>query len=162
MISNTYNIQALPNSKVWVYQSSRELSNPEIEFCNHKLAEFSNGWNSHGKPLSVQTYLILNRFILFVVDENIASVSGCSIDKSVNFLSELGKYLNTDFMNRDLIYEFDSKLELVKLANIKQKIETKEINKDTQIFNLNISNFADFNSSFKINASQSWLKRYFI
>ncbi len=89
-----------PNSKLWLYQSSRALNATEIQWLNEQLKSFASDWVSHGADLMAVAEVLNPYFIAFAVDLSRANASGCSIDKSVKLVKDLGKELNIDFFNR--------------------------------------------------------------
>jgi hypothetical protein len=89
-----------PNSKLWLYASDRKLSQTEIEWLNENLKKFAKDWSSHGSSLEASASVINPYFIAFAVDLSKENASGCSIDKSVKLVKELGQELNIDFFNR--------------------------------------------------------------
>lgn len=90
------------HSRVWVYQSSRELSPAEIVLIKSKCRAFVSEWTSHNRLMHACIEIFHNRFIVVCVDEQTAPASGCGIDKSVRFILDLEKELGislTDRMN---------------------------------------------------------------
>lgn len=89
-----------PNSKLWIYASNRALNLTEMEWLNEQLYKFANEWASHGNNLTARAEVLNPYFVVFAVDLSKEEASGCSIDKSVRLMKELGKELNVDFFNR--------------------------------------------------------------
>ncbi len=89
-----------PDARVWVYTASRRLSDAEAEFTRQQLAAFVRSWTAHNQALLAKAELVDNQFLLLVVDETQAGASGCSIDKSVHFLEQLGQHLGLDWFER--------------------------------------------------------------
>lgn len=82
-----------PDSKVWIYQSSRPFTEEEISAINDQLAIFTKQWTAHNAQLQAQGNIIEDRLILLIVDETHTAASGCSIDTSVHFIKSLEKNL---------------------------------------------------------------------
>jgi hypothetical protein len=137
-----------PSSKLWLYQSNRELNSTEIHWLNEQLAVFSEDWASHGTNLMAAAEVINPYFIAFAVDLSHANASGCSIDKSVKIVKELGKELNVDFFNRLKMWVMDEK-------NNTQHVSFKKINEfpDFYIYNPLVSTLGDLNTKFKLKVS---------
>jgi hypothetical protein len=89
-----------PSAKVWVYQSSRALSDEEVITVQAALNSFAQQWTSHNLQLRAAGEVLYKRFILLAVDESQAGASGCSIDKSVAFIKTLQAALGTDLFDR--------------------------------------------------------------
>lgn len=80
-----------PLSKVWLFTSSKSLSENECLLIQQGLNDFCANWDSHGVLLKAKATILLNRIIVLMVDESNQFASGCSIDKSVTFLKGLEK-----------------------------------------------------------------------
>ena len=52
------------------------------------------------KRLQCNATLLFSQYLIFSVDENIESASGCSIDSSVHFAKRMGSELGIDFFTR--------------------------------------------------------------
>lgn len=89
-----------PQSRVWVYTSNRVLTADESAFAQKNLDDFCQRWTAHNQALQARAEVFENQFIIFLVDETKAGASGCSIDKSVHFLEQLGMEINADFFER--------------------------------------------------------------
>ena len=72
------------NSRIWVYQSSREFNGDEVKAIEAKLKDFVNEWTRHGDDLKASFEIKYNHFIILAVDESFNQVSGCSIDASTH------------------------------------------------------------------------------
>jgi len=54
------------NSRIWVYQSSREFNAEEIEAMEVKLKDFVNEWTRHGDDLKASFEISISGFTSFV------------------------------------------------------------------------------------------------
>ena len=90
-----------PASRVWVYQSNRPFTAEEEQQLRESSKLFADNWTAHNDQLKAAAVILHHRFIVFAVDENVASVSGCSIDKSVNYIKQVEKELNIFLLNKD-------------------------------------------------------------
>lgn len=89
-----------PQSRVWVYTSDRRLTDAESAYTQTQLSAFCRQWTAHNQALKAAAEIIDNQLILLLVDETQAGASGCSIDKSVHFLEDLGQAVGADFFER--------------------------------------------------------------
>ena len=39
------------DSRIWIYQSNKELNNDQVSEISSELNEFLKTWNTHGKPM---------------------------------------------------------------------------------------------------------------
>jgi hypothetical protein len=151
-----------PNSKVWIYQSDRKLTNQEVDEIKILSANFVAQWAAHGAKLNAKADVLYNYFIVLIVDENQAFASGCSIDSSVAFIKQIGTKFNIDFFNRlNLAFINENKeVEIVHISEIDQFIQSNKINPETTVFNNLVTNLDAFNSKWKISISNSWASKY--
>jgi hypothetical protein len=91
------------DARVWVYQSNRVLSNEEVAMIEKETSHFLANWSSHGAQMNASCEVAFNRVLVIAADESQAHASGCGIDKSVNFVKQLGSKLGVDFFNRTMV-----------------------------------------------------------
>lgn len=89
-----------PDSRVWVYTSNRPLTAEESAFAQKNLDAFCQQWTAHNQALLAKAEVFENQLVILMVDETRAGASGCSIDKSVHFLEQLGAEMGADFFER--------------------------------------------------------------
>jgi hypothetical protein len=149
-------------ARVWVYQASRELTPQETGIITETLKASLDTWEAHGKPLTASGKIFEHRFIVIAVDERDELPSGCSIDKSVHWLQEIGQRMNIDFFDRSLAYLDDNDhVQTIPVPKIKQAIINETILPNTTIFDNQVGTKAQWMNRWKIPASNSWLNRYF-
>ena len=88
------------SSRIWLHLANRKLVASEEQFLKEQLTVFLDGWSAHGKRLQCNATLLFSQYLIFSVDENIESASGCSIDSSVHFAKRMGSELGIDFFTR--------------------------------------------------------------
>lgn len=88
------------SSRIWLHLANRKLESSEEEFLKQELTVFLDSWSAHGKRLQCNATLLFSQYLIFSVDENIESASGCSIDSSVHFAKRMGSELGIDFFTR--------------------------------------------------------------
>ncbi|MFT6324685.1 MAG: hypothetical protein ACJAWO_002250 [Halieaceae bacterium] len=95
---------------------------------------------------------------MLAVDEQVANASGCSIDKSVHFISDLGSKLNIDFFNRlNLVVDVDGTFEMLSVDELEEKVKLGTVQPSASTFNNNIKELADLQSSWMLPLSKSWI-----
>ncbi len=147
----------IPESKVWIYQADRELTDQEVVLIKKDAITFIDNWTAHGKLLKSQLEIFYNRFLVLFVDESQANASGCGIDKSIHFFQNLEKQLNINLMNRLLVaYKINDEVKTCSLSNFEKKIESGEITPETIVFNNLVSTKAEFESNWEIPLKDSW------
>src|ERR1700748_2929644 len=93
-------MQFSQNSRVWVYQADRKLSDKETQQVQILLDNFTTGWTAHNNQLKAKGEVRYNRFLILMVDESQAGASGCSIDKSVHFMQHIEQQLGIKLFDR--------------------------------------------------------------
>jgi hypothetical protein len=149
-------------ARVWVYQANRELTKEETGVLTETLKSALDTWEAHGKPLTASGKVFEHRFVVIGVDERDELPSGCSIDKSVHWLQQIGSQLNVDFFDRSLAYlDQNNEVRTVPVPKIKQAVTDETITSATIIFDNQVATKAQWMNRWKTPASKSWLSRYF-
>src|ERR1700712_1888920 len=98
-------------SRVWIYQSDKQLSDENVSALQQQLDSFTTGWTAHNSQLKAKAEIRYNRFIILIVDESQAGASGCSIDKSVNYMKQIEQQFNINLFDRfNLAYRSGSEI----------------------------------------------------
>ncbi|MEX6626101.1 ABC transporter ATPase [Tenacibaculum salmonis] len=151
------------NSRVWIYQSDREFNIEEIEYICAKAILFIDNWTRHGDDLKGSFTVKYNQFLVLAVDENVTSVSGCSIDSSVRFIKELENELKVDLMNKmNVSFKDGDFINIVKLSEFQQFAKTKKITSETVVFNNMVNTKEDFETKWEVTADKSWHKQFLV
>jgi hypothetical protein len=151
-----------PSSRVWIYQSSRPFTAEESAFVKSKLSNFIDGWKAHGTPLLGRYQLLEGLFIILMVDESQHGASGCSIDSSVAVIKVIEKELGVNLTDKsNVAYEIGSGIEMVNFKEIKNLVAQGVLSPETIVYDNSVSNYATFASSWRTQAKDTWLKRYF-
>lgn len=146
------------NSRTWVYQASRNLTDAEAEELKALARSFTAEWKSHGSQLKAEADVLYNRFLVMMVDEDAGSASGCSIDSSVAQIRSIEQKLNIDLFDRlNLAYLNESgELETVHANKIAQAFDLGVINENTTVFNNMVTSKSELESNWKIALKDSW------
>jgi hypothetical protein len=109
------------NCRVWTYTADRFISAEESNIINYLLQNFLSNWSAHGKKLVCDATLLYNSILVFVVDEEYVTASGCSIDSSTHFVKNLEKELNMSFFNRlKVLTKIGDELKFIHYNDLKQ------------------------------------------
>lgn len=136
-------------SRLWVYQADRFFDETEKLWLQEQINEFTEVWASHGTQLKAGG-LVYNDFtIVLSVDTSHANSSGCSIDKSVHFIKDLGKILHVDFFNRLKVWVKDENGDF-------SRIPFKDLkdNPNAVYFDGTVQTLSEFKAKFEIKASE--------
>src|SRR5436190_28814 len=140
------------DSRVWVYQASRKLTEAEIISVKEKADLFIEEWTAHGAILKACFEIHDDIFLLMLVDEKQAMASGCSIDKSVHFMLGLENELGISLTNR-LLFAYrnnEGKACVVNRNEFERLIKTGIINDETKVFNTLVKNKSELETGFEI------------
>ena len=149
-------------SRVWVYQANREFTPTEVAEIAAHLKQFTGGWTAHSNQLAAGAEIRYNRFVVLFVDETRAGASGCSIDKSVNFIKQLGGHYNADFFDRfNLAYRDVDKIKSADRNEFEELIKQGKITPDTIVFNNMVQNVAELQTKWEVPFKESWHARLF-
>lgn len=137
-----------PDSRLWIYQANRKFDANEIVWLNEQLISFAKDWSSHGAELTAHAEVLGECFLVFAVDNEQTNASGCSIDKSVRLVKEIGTELKIDFFNRLKVLKED-------IAGNQDFVSFSKISdfENDFVFNILIDKLGDLNSKFKIKVS---------
>ena len=159
-----YRFHDLPgSSRIWIYQGSRILEKKEEIEITDKAASFVTTWSSHGNDLEAGAIILYNQFLILGVNEDQTGASGCSIDKSLRFIQNLEKSYDISFLDRSkAAFYIEKEVQLLSISELKIKIDTGTITKDTLIFNNLVDNKGDLEDKWIIPVIDSWMKKYFL
>lgn len=150
-------------ARVWIYQSSREFSKKEVSEISLKIKDFVENWQRHGDDLKASYEIKYNQFIVFAVDEKLNSVSGCSIDASVNLIKQLENELSVDLTNKlNISFKDENNVNIVSLADFQKYAKLEKITSNTIVFNNMVTSKSDFKNNWEIPAGKSWHKRFLV
>ena len=149
-------------ARIWIYQANRELSKEENAILTETLKSVLDNWEAHGKPLTASGKVFEQRFVVIGVDERAEVPSGCSIDKSVHWLQQIGSQMNVDFFDRSVAFvNENNEIATIPVSKIKQAVTDETINGSTTIYDNQVTTKAQWLNRWKSPASHTWLSRYF-
>lgn len=148
-----------PNSKVWMYQSSRILTMREALQVEELLETFVYNWKAHGQAVKGFGTLLFGQFVLLIADEAEVTVSGCSIDGIVRLIKELEQLYKISLLDRQqLAFYKNEKIEVIPYSQVPYALAHGLISGDTLYFNNTVLTLAALQQEWIIPVKQSWLK----
>jgi len=148
------------DSTVWIYQSTREILSEEVKGINEKASDFLLNWAAHGTVLKAAIELFYDYFIVVFVDEKSAKASGCSIDKSFQFIKNIESGYELDLLNRMVVaYRNDLGIQLTRIDKFEQLIQDGLVTENTIVFNNLVNTKSDFDSKWEVLLKDSWHRR---
>jgi len=150
------------NSRVWVYQADRELTEAEAQQIQQQLTDFTAAWTAHNNQLKAWAEIRYNRFIILMVDEMQAGASGCSIDKSVRFLKLLEQQYGITLFDRfNIAYREANHIISVNRNTFEQLIQQGKVDENTIVFNNLVQNMAELQTRWEVPFRDSWHMQLF-
>lgn len=147
-----------PQSRVWVYQSSRIFTLSEALNIEEQINIFTTQWQSHGADVKAAGYLFFGQFLILLADETQAGVSGCSTDSSVRFVKQLETIYKVSFFDRtNVAFVVKDKVEVLPLSQVQYAANRQFITPDTLYFNNMVLTKEQLENEWLIPASQNWL-----
>lgn len=150
-------------SRIWIYQADRFLTEQEADALNESLKTFCEHWTAHQKELQASAELIHRCLIVLAVDEQLQEASGCSVDKSVNFLHAVEEELGVGLFDRYGVAWRDDEgnLHLATKEEFEQLVRKEIVHSETPVFNNLLQKKTQLATDWEIPFSQSWHSRLF-
>ena len=144
-------MQFSENSRVWVYQSDKKLSDSEAQEVQIQLDNFAKSWTAHNNQLKAKGEVRYNRFLILIVDEGQAGASGCSIDKSVHFIKHLEQQYNINLLDRfNLAYREGNEVLSAPRHDFEEMLKQGNINTNTIVFNNMVQNLNELQTKWEV------------
>jgi len=149
-------------SRVWIYQSDRELYEDEVKQLHEILNKFAAEWTAHNHQLKAKAEIRYNRFLILIVDESQAGASGCSIDKSVNFIKRLEQEFGITLLDRfNLAYREGEKVLSAPRDEFEDLLRLGKINSNTIVYNNLVQNLEQLETKWEVPFKESWHNQLF-
>lgn len=151
-----------PQSKVWIYQSSRQFTETEVKEIKQQLDEFTEQWAAHGQQLKAKAEIPYGFFIVLIVDQALAESTGCSIDSSVRIIKKIEQTYQVDLFNRfNMAYKLGQEVHVVSKEDFETLITIKQITSQTIVFNNLVQTLAEYQQKWEVSLANSWHKMIF-
>jgi chemotaxis regulatin CheY-phosphate phosphatase CheZ len=149
-------------SRIWIYQSNRKFSDDEIAEIESDLKTFVDDWAAHGTSLEASFITKYNRFIILAVNQEAQQATGCSIDKSVEFIQSLEQKYKVDLLDKmNVTYKQGEFLTHKSLLDFKRMAKEKAVSANTIVFNNLVNTIEEWKESWEVPAEDSWHSRFF-
>ncbi|QNA43599.1 hypothetical protein [Lacibacter sediminis] len=149
-----------PDSRVWIYQSSRMFSLGEAIQIEDLLNHFVENWKSHGTPVKGFGTMFFGQFIILMADERATGVSGCSTDSSVRLIKEIEQLYKVSMFDRqNLAFVREDKIELLPLGQLQYAVDNGFLQADSIYMNNLVQTKAELDQNWLIPVKESWLAK---
>ena len=149
------------DSRIWVYQANRKLSEEEVATISDKTAHFLTQWTAHGADLEAGFEIKYQRFLIIGLNQENASASGCSIDSSVRFSQSLEQLFDIDLLDKMNVTFYNGPYIAYKsLSDFKKMAKAKSVSPNTVVFNNLVNTKAEYLEHWEVPAKESWHSRF--
>ncbi|WP_231462315.1 MULTISPECIES: ABC transporter ATPase [unclassified Pedobacter] len=151
-----------PQSRVWIYQSNRKLTSIEEREILQKLEAFTSQWKAHGNELMAKAEIRYGYFIILIVDEAQAGITGCSIDSSVRIIKDIEQTHGIDLFNRfNIAYKLDDVVHVQGKEDFETLVNIKNVTPETIVFNNMVQSLQELETKWEIPFKNSWHAQVF-
>lgn len=155
-------MQFSEHSRVWIYQSDKELNGAQAARVATLLNDFATQWTAHNHQLKAKAEVRYNRFLVLIVDETQAGASGCSIDKSANFMKALEQEFGINLFDRfNFAYREGEKVLSAPRHEFEAMLRSGKINSDTIVFNNLVQDLSQLENKWEVPFKDSWHQQLF-
>jgi len=149
-----------PDSRVWIYQSSRLFTLSEALAVEDILNDLTDKRLSHGTPVKGAGYLFFGQFIILMADEKATGVSGCSTDSSVRLIKDIEQRFGVNMFDRTtLAFVVKDKVQLLPLSQLQYAFDNRFIDSHTLYFNNLVQNKTELENNWLVSIKDSWLSK---
>src|SRR5690606_16655381 len=149
------------DSRIWIYQANRKLSDDEVAEITTRTEDFLTKWTAHGAALEAAVEVRYNRFIVIGLNQANASASGCSIDASVHFIQSIQEKYNIDLLDKMNVTFYSGEYIAYKpLEDFRKMAKDKSVSKNTVVFNNLVNTKAEYLENWEVPANESWHSRF--
>ena len=149
------------DSKIWIYQSNRKFSDAEFAEIENDVKSFIENWESHSVSLESSYLLKYNRFIILAVNQEVQAATGCSIDKSVQFIQNLEQKYKVDLLDKmNVTFKNGEHIAHKSLMDFKKMAKEKAVTENTIVFNNLVNTIDELNESWEVPAMDTWHSRF--
>lgn len=149
-----------PESRVWIYICNRPLTDTEAAETQRALDIFTRQWTAHNQALQAKAEVFQGQLVILMADETKAGASGCSIDKSVHFLEQLGRELDVDFFERMRFgWMENDEIHFADRSVFAEYVGNGRISDETPVLNSLAQTKRDLNEKWLVPFGKSWHRR---
>lgn len=149
------------DSRIWIYQANRKLSEEEAAEILRKTNDFLTQWTAHGDTLEAGAELRYNRFLVIGLNQDKVAASGCSIDASVRFIQSLEETYGIDLLDKmNVTYYSGDYIAYKPLDEFRKMAKDRAVSGNTIVFNNLVNTKAEYLENWEVPAKDSWHSRF--
>ncbi|MDL5048594.1 hypothetical protein QQ054_21505 [Oscillatoria amoena NRMC-F 0135] len=149
------------SSRIWIYQTDRQLTTTEVNAMSDHLRSFSERWTTHAKPMRASFIVWHDQFIVLAADESKNGASGCAIDESVNALKEIEQLFSVHLLNRGVVtFLQNDKTVTIPIAALQSALAEGQWNANSLVVDTTVRTIGEMKNRWIQPAKSTWLNRY--
>ena len=147
-----------PQSRVWIFQSSRPFNEQEEKEINEQLFQFYAQWKSHGQAVKGWATLAFRYFVIVIADETQTGVGGCSTDAMTRIIKSFERQYSVDFFDRlTLTFLKDERPQPLPMQQVSYALQQGFLETDSLLFNNLVDTKEKLLNDWLVPLNQSWL-----
>ena len=100
--------------------------------------------------------------IILAVNQEVQMATGCSIDKSVEFIQSIEKEYAVDLLDKmNVTFKLGEHIAHKTLIDFKKMAKDKAVTEKTIVFNNLVNSIEEWNDNWEVPAGESWHSRFF-
>ena len=126
-----------PYARVWIYQSTRSLSERETRQIRKEFKELFTNWNKKVKDLPAFVKIYYDLFVVLMLDEDMAENKKIKVEESLDLLHKFEKEMGLNLFDRLSIAYRDKQndIQIADHQTFKEMLESGAVNQNTIVFN---------------------------
>jgi|TARA_B110000037_G_C16929114_1_gene427805 hypothetical protein len=149
------------NAKVWVYQSSLELTDSDLKQIKEVGDFFLGQWESHNLPVNGSIDVYNNRFIVISAFSDEDAMCGKAQDSQMRLIKELEEVVEGKLTDRMLVfYQEENELKSFHFSELGSLLSDNKITSETIVFNSLVATKQEFENSWKEALKNTWLNQF--
>ena len=141
-------------SRVWIFQSSRQLTPAEVEALRELLTQWVSRWKAHAEPVKGWADVLMDRFLVFMADETAVPVSGCSTDGLMRFVKQIEQQFQIALFDRlQIAFIEEDRLFTRHLSDL----HPEELSASTRYFNNTVLTKKEWVEKWVLPVHEGWL-----
>lgn len=149
------------NAKVWVYQSSLELTDSDLKQIKEVGDFFLGQWQSHNLPVNGSIDVYDSRFIIISAFSDEDAMCGKAQDSQMRLIKELEEVVESKLTDRMLVfYQEKDELKSFHFSELGSLLSDNKITSETIVFNSLVATKKEFENYWKQALKNTWLNQF--
>ncbi|MBS9774158.1 MAG: ABC transporter ATPase [Tenacibaculum sp.] len=148
------------DARVFIYPCNRKFYPQEIDELTKKITDFITNWKSTDDNFKVSYQFLYNRFIIFLVDENV-NLTNKDIDLQVSFILKLQQEYEVELLDKmNVCFKQGEFVQYKDVKEFKKLLKSRSVNDKTIVFDNLIQTKYDLENFWEVPITESWYNRF--